>query len=367
MLSTKSRVTFSEKLSPFLKRKMNLILEEQGKDTSGYQGLYLQYIKTEAEEINARKGNPKHYEAELDIEYNGNRLKGAERLYRRCIVIEPTLACSAHCRYCLRANYGRVTLKEGEIKRIAHYCGSENVKEDLKEVLITGGDPLLIPQKLKYLVGKLYEYAPNIKIFRIATRLLTHSPDLIDDNVFEIFKHKPADVRFELATQINHPVEFFPETIEKIKSFRDMGVKIYSQNVLLRGVNDNIDTLVELYTRMRHMDIEAHYLFHCVPILGTDHLRTSVSQGILLSRELTTSGAISGRIKPMYALMTDIGKIIIHNGTILEKDHRNRLLLQSHYKYAERIMWNPSWRLPESAEIDENGYLRVWYMDGSED
>ncbi|MCP4118186.1 MAG: hypothetical protein GY737_22870 [Desulfobacteraceae bacterium] len=367
MLTRITKDTFPEKLSPFLKKKIDLTLQRQGKDSTDYQGLYRQYIKTGAEASKTREHNTKHYEAGMDIEFQGARLKGLERLYHRSLVIEPTLICAAHCRHCLRANYDMFTLKEHECKRIAQYCGSDDLKHDLKEVLITGGDPLLITQKLKYLIEMMYEYAPHVKIFRVATRLLTQSPDRIDNNVFEIFKNKPDDVRFELATQINHPVEFFPETVEKIRHLRSLGVKIYSQNVLLKGVNDRIETLIALYNKMRELDIEAHYLFHCVPILGTHHMRTRVEKGLWLIRELTNSGAVSGRAKPMYALMTDIGKITLHHGTILKKNEQNHILLQSNYKYDERVKWNPNWKLPENAEVDENGYLRVWYMDGTED
>ena len=80
---------------------------------------------------------------------------------------------------------------------------------------------------------------------------------------------------------------------------------------------------------------------------------------------LLTSGYISGRGKPMFAAMTDIGKIIFYEGTILERKE-NKVLLQSHYRYEERKAWNPSWVLPDASEIDENGLIRVWYSDGAD-
>jgi lysine 2,3-aminomutase len=175
-------------------------------------------------------------------------------------------------------------------------------------------------------------------------------------------------VRFEIATQINHPVDLFPETIEVFGNFQAMGISIYSQNVLIKNVNDNIGTLVSLYNKMRENGIEAHYLFHCVPMRGIHHYRTTVAKGLRLAKELTNSGLISGRVKPMYALMTDIGKITLYDGTILRKDEkRNMILLKSSYKYEDRMKNNPDWQIPKTAEVDDDGYLRIWYLDGSDD
>jgi lysine 2,3-aminomutase len=67
----------------------------------------------------------------------------------------------------------------------------------------------------------------------------------------------------------------------------------------------------------------------------------------------------------MFAAMTDIGKIIFYDGVILERKD-NHCLLQSNYKLEDRLAWNPSWEMPDNAEVDDNGYLRVWYLDGVE-
>ena len=132
---------------------------------------------------------------------------------------------------------------------------------------------------------------------------------------------------------------------------------------MLKGVNDNLDTLVQLYDKLRAMDIEAHYMFHCVPRAGISHLRTSIEEDLELIKELTMSGKISGRCKPKYTLMTDIGKITLYEGIILDKKE-DMILLQTKYSKNERLEWNPSWKIPDSAMVDQNGHLRVWYRDG---
>ena len=357
---------FPEKISPFLNDKMEMIKKEKGGNSPEYKALFLQYKRLSAEDKIEAEDNKKHWEAEMAAEMEGHEIEGIERLYKRSLVIEPTLVCATHCRYCLRANYGMFTLSEDELKGVAKFCGAKSMRENLREVLITGGDPFVLPQRLHYLVESLLKYAPNIKTMRIATRIITHDPKRIDNNIYEIFKNKPG-IRFEMATQINHPVEFFPETIEKLENISKLGVTIYSQNVFLKGVNDDVTILAELYDRMRAFNVEPHYLFHCVPIKGVHHLRTSLDKGLKLIRQLVNSGMISGRVNPMYAVMTDIGKITLYEGTILEKNENNQILLQSDYKYDERLKWNPNWELPKTAEVGENGFLRIWYLDGCDD
>lgn len=143
-------------------------------------------------------------------------------------------------------------------------------------------------------------------------------------------------------------------------------MRIYSQNVLLKGVNDNINTLVELYTLMHRYGIESHYLFHCVPLKGMHHFRTTVEKGIELARELTSGGRISGRAKPMYSLMTDVGKVTLYDGTMIGKENET-LMIKTGYKYEDRMRWNPSWKLPDTAFVDGDGRICVRYLDGSDD
>jgi lysine 2,3-aminomutase len=356
---------FPEKISPFLIDKMEEIRRKKGEGSADYTALLLQYKKLEFEDEIVPEDNKKHWEADVDVEIEGHKIKGIERLYKRSLVIEPTLVCATHCRYCLRAHYGMFTLSEAELKDVAKYCGSKTIRETLREVLITGGDPFILPQRLHYLVESIVKYAPNVKTMRIATRLITHDPNRIDNNIYAIFKNK-SGIRFEMATQINHAVEFFPETIEKIRSISRLGVTIYSQNVLLKGVNDDAGVLAELYDKIREHGIEPHYLFHCVPMKGMRHLRTSLEKGLFLIRRLVNSGIISGRVKPIYAVMTDIGKITLYEGTILRRNDKNQVLLQSDYSYEDRIKWNPNWKLPKTSEVDKKGYLRMWYLDGSD-
>jgi lysine 2,3-aminomutase len=359
--------TFKEKISPFLLQKLSWLAEKFGPNSYEYQGLARQYLKTDLEVSETAENNVKHWEADVaNREISDYNLLGIERLYRRTLVIDLTLACAAHCRYCLRGLYTPHTMDQDEIIKVAKYCGNPELRDDLNEVLITGGDPFLIPNRLNFLIESLMRYAPNILIMRIATRLPQHDPNRVGNSTLEIFKNK-SGIKFEIATQTNHPIEFFPEVRECFSRIMEFVPAVYSQNVLLKGVNDNLDILIELYDTMRFLGIEPHYLFHAVPLRGTHHFRTSVEKGLNLAKAISSSGVFSGRAKPQYAAMTDIGKITFYEGTILKKDEQNnRLLLQSHYKLEDRLKWNPSWQLTRTAKVNEKGYLQVWYLDGED-
>lgn len=357
---------FPEKISPFLLSKMEIVSSSYGKDSEEYKALSLQYFKNPKEGSVSKEDNSRHWDADVKIVTNSGDdaiLHGMERLYNKSIVVEPTMICSSHCRYCLRGNYDIFTLSDEQLLSIAKYCGDEGAKTGLQEILITGGDPLIVPQKLKYFIDNIAELAPNIRIIRIATRLLTHDPARIGDSFINLLKRHNKQIRFEVATQINHEIEFFPETIEVINKIRSVGVPIYSQNVILKGVNDNMHTMVNLYNKMRYYDVEAHYLFHCVPLKGMQHFRNSVNSSIKLVKAIANSGYLSGRAKPMFALMTDIGKITLYEDTIIGKEG-DYLLLRSDYKYNDRLLWNPSWVLPKTASVDDSGNLVVKYLDG---
>jgi lysine 2,3-aminomutase len=356
---------FKEKISPFLLKKMQEVEKKFGAGSKENRALVLQYKKSALEDVPTIEKNRRHYEAEVSAEVNGHHVSGLERLYRRCMVIDLTMICAANCRYCLRGNYPISTLSEQQMIDIAKYCGLDANKNDLNELLITGGDPLIIPQKLNYLLNVLEEYAPNIRFIRIGSRLPSQQPDRIDEGVLNIFETHQK-LRFEVGTQINHSVEFFPDVTEAFENLQDRKVRLYAQNVLLKNVNDDVDTLVDLYDTMRIHDIDPHYLFHCIPIKGMHHFRTTVAKGLDLVKDLTCSGNISGRAKPMYAAMTDIGKIIFYEGVILGKDDNNNLLLQSNYTQTDRLKWVCGWKLPESARVDEKGRLQVHYLDGTD-
>lgn len=361
-MAGQSKGIFKERISPFLASKMDEVKVRLGEDSQTYRSLVLQYAKDQREElVDLTQERRRHYEAEVLRDTLGNELKGVERLYRRTALIEPSTVCAAHCRWCLRGQYDLATLKTQEIQTAAKFFGSAEVRDDLREVLITGGDPFMVRVLLEYTIDQIAIHAPNIEVVRIGTRVFTQDPARIDASLLNALRKRP-NLRIEVGTNINHPIELWPESVEAMRKVTDLGIRIYNQHPLLKGVNDDLATLLELYDGLRSNAIEAHYLFHCIPMRGMQHHRTTVARGLELVRQLVSSGSFSGRAKPSYAAMTDVGKVTFYEGTIVDR-RGHEILLRTGYLVSDRLKWNPTWTMPPSAEVDAEGRLRVWYLD----
>ncbi len=358
---------FRELISPFLRGKIADLEEKYGSDSLELRAITRQYLRDPLENIIHSRERRRHYESEVHLMFDGEPVVGVERLYRRTVLIEPTTVCAAHCRWCLRGQYPVKTMSNEQIVHATRYIGSNDLRDDIDEVLITGGDPLMSQPMLALTLSELRRNAPNVRTVRIGSRLIFQEPKKINADMMDIFGRYP-DFKFEVGVNVNHPIEFWPECIDAVHRLQDGGFRIYNQHPLLRGVNDDLETLIELYDAMRHNGIEAHYLFHAIPLRGMSHHRTSLRRGAKLAGLLCSNGHFSGRVKPRYAVLSDIGKIVIYEGTIVDRCRSdNTVLLQSGYRLEERQRWVPSWQMPDSVVLDNDGYMRTRYQDGTDE
>lgn len=348
---------YNERISPFLHKQINTARTENRQDI--LKVLTTQFVFNKNETAISEKEVTKHYDAAADFIFEDTQLFGVERLYKRQIVVDITLKCVAHCRHCLRRNYDPFILTNDDLSRIARFIGQSDVVKDVREILITGGDPFLVPKKLAHFLNELDNNASLLEVVRVASRVPIHQPDWVNDNILSILKKKYS-FRIEMATQINHSLELFPEVREAYMKIRNCVSAIYNQTVLLKKINDSASDLIHLYDDLRSLGIESHYLFHCVPIGGIDWLRTSLDETMELADGILNSGMISGRVKPRVTFMTDIGKIALNESAIMRRESE-RVLLRSSYSLENRLKWNPSWKVPSSAIVEKNGMLSVWY------
>ncbi|GAA2657443.1 radical SAM protein [Paractinoplanes durhamensis] len=343
------------RVRPYIRDLLERAKREHGSGSDAYLGIYNQYFRMPRKEPGIARGT-RHYNALGDLP------EGLERLYRRVVVIDMLSACSSECVFCIRGLYDPHTLKDGQISQILKYLARD---EHLEEVLITGGDPLIATRKLDELVSGIAAAAPNIKVARIGTRLPVQDPLAFSDATYELFRRHSKRFLFEISLQVNHPFELQTEAVEVIQRLSDCGVRVHSQNVILKGVNDNLNTLLDLYDRLRALRVIPHYLFHAVPMVGTDEFRTSVARALELSAQLNDGGFLSGLGKPKFAIMTAVGKVVPAPGSILA-DRDGTLTIRTSYRLEDRLRWNPGYVLPESATVNELGTLDVQYVDGED-
>jgi len=348
---------FKVLISPYLKSKLSELEDKFGKDSWEYQSIAKQYEFSELEDIIGVDKNLKHYEASAGI-------TNVERLYKHHSCIELNFSCAAHCRYCLRSNYDGFVITDKEMEDAVEYLQ----RNQLDEVLITGGDPFLSPKKLRQFLGMIIGKVPTMNVIRIATRTFAQNPELVNDEILSILDTFNKLVRIEVATQISSPIELsWSETIAAFKRVLNLGIPVYSQNVFLKGVNDTPEHLIKLYESMREVGITPHYLFNCCPIVHIDHFRPSLKRMCECYEQLVNSGAVTGRSKPILALMTSIGKITLTPFNVIEYKEGEYVKLKSRYKLSDRLKYNPEWRMPEDAWVSDDGYLCIKYIDGTDD
>lgn len=348
---------FKERISPFLQNKLKELKDKYGEESYEYQSIAKQYLYSPLEDVAAAETNSKHYEASIGSD-------NLERLYKQHACVEINFSCAAHCRYCLRNDYNGFVLSETQMDEVVEYVKANK----LTELLITGGDAFLSPKKLRYLTFGLIDKCPSLKIIRIATRTFCQNPELVSDELVQILKSLKEKIRVEVATQISSYVELtWNESIEAFKRVLDLGIPVYSQNVFMKDVNDGPGQLSELYFKMRMIGIEAHYLFAAIPMRGTHHFRPSLKVMIERYEELVNSGDVTGRSKPLLALLSSIGKITLTPFNVLEYKEGEYMKIRSKYKLEDRIKYNPNYKIPEEAWIDDEGYLCIKYLDGSDE
>jgi lysine 2,3-aminomutase len=168
--------------------------------------------------------------------------------------------------------------------------------EGIREVLISGGDPLLLPEeRLQGLLADL-RAIPHLEILRLGSRVPVVLPQRLTPEFCARLGGRPP---LWLATQFNHPQELTPESEAAAEALLRAGIPVVNQTVLLAGVNDDAQTLGRLFTGLLRQRIKPYYLFHGDPVAGTLHFRTGVERGLELMAELERT--ISGLAVPAFA------------------------------------------------------------------
>ena len=213
------------------------------------------------------------------------------------VLIKVTDQCAVYCRHCFRRSFSGGTagdISDAEIEGAAVYLKGE---PGINEILLSGGDSLALPDgRLLGLIDALTA-GQRERTFRICTRMPVVAPSRITPGlVRRLAVRKPVWV----VTQYNHPRELTSESLEAVKRFLNAGIPVANQTVLLRGVNDDEETLVRLFTGLVAAGVKPYYLFQGDLAAGTSHLRVGLIRGLALVKAL--GRRVSGLAMPVYAV-----------------------------------------------------------------
>jgi lysine 2,3-aminomutase len=224
-------------------------------------------------------------------------VKGLVHRYPDRVLIWPTKNCAIHCRFCFRKHLTgpkQWFLTPLEVGEIIKYLQQH---PEIQEVIFSGGDPLLMPDKLLDFWMQKIKFVGHIKRIRFHTKLFSALPSRITPSLLKILKQFDP---VYIGIHINHPKEISPEFIKSVKRARKAGVVLVTQTVLLRGINDNAEILKELFLKLVNLGVKPYYLHHGDLVSGTSHLRTTMEDGIKIMKQLR--GYISGLAMPQYIL-----------------------------------------------------------------
>ena len=201
--------------------------------------------------------------------------------------------CATYCRYCTRSRLVGNDAAETGFEQSFQYLETHT---EVRDVLVSGGDPLTLPDPvLDGLLSRLREI-PHIRTLRIGSKVPAVLPMRITGALCAILRKH----RVWLSLHFIHAAELSPETRAACRKLSDHGIGMVSQTVLLKGVNDDTQALVDLFYGLLEINVKPYYLLQCDPVHGSAHFRTSVEKGIELIRSL--HGRISGLAIPQYVI-----------------------------------------------------------------
>ncbi len=262
----------------------------------------------------AELGDPVGLADPLD-EVAHSPVKNVVRVYPDRIAFCVNNECALYCRYCLRKRMvgePAWAMKKRELQVALDWIRATPA---IRDVLLTGGDPLVFSDdKLGWLLGEL-RAIPHVEVIRLGTRLPVTLPYRVTDSLCRLLeRHHPIWVN----THFNHPKELTADAAEAIDKLTRAGCPVGNQSVLLRGINDDVETMKALCEGLVRIRVRPYYCYQAQLLEGTEHFRVPIERGVELFRALR--GRTSGFAIPLYVLDTPYGKVPLSHGYLRGRD-----------------------------------------------
>jgi lysine 2,3-aminomutase len=222
---------------------------------------------------------------------------GLVHRYPDRVLMLPIDFCSTYCRYCTRSRvvgHGELSPQTARLEAMFDYLRGAT---EVRDVLISGGDPLALGEpNLDYILSNL-RAIEHIEFVRIGTKMPAVLPQRITRDLVKVLrKYHPL----WMSLHFLHPEECTPESTQACERLADAGIPLGSQTVLLKGVNDDVETMKGLVHGLLKMRVRPYYLYQCDPISGSAHFRTSVRKGLEIIEGLR--GHTTGYAVPTYVV-----------------------------------------------------------------
>jgi lysine 2,3-aminomutase len=251
---------------------------------------------------------------------------GLVHRYPDRVLLLLTDRCAGYCRYCTRS---RIVSNAAGHDFHPDYSGAFSyIREhtEVRDVLLSGGDPLLLSDaRLDAILSELRSIE-HVEFIRIGTRIPVYMPQRITTELCEVLKKRGPVF---MSIHVNHPRECTFEMLKACEMLSFAGVPLGSQSVLLKGVNDDADTMMSLMHRLLMMRVRPYYLYQCDLVAGTAHLRADVAKGIEIIRALR--GFTSGYAVPQFVIDAPGGggKVPI-NPDYVEAERNGEIILRNY-------------------------------------
>lgn len=251
--------------------------------------------------------DPRELEDTLPIDsYNEAELSSVPGLIHRYpdrVVLLVSSSCPMFCRFCMRKSWIRnrrgIDLTES-IDQAMEYIEK---KTAIRDVILSGGDPLLLSDEALEAILIRLRKIPHVEIIRIGSRAPVTLPNRVTSKLCRMLRcYHPLYV----ITHFNHPLEITPQSSKACIQLVDAGIPVGNQTVLLKGVNDDPPIMKELMQKLLMIRVKPYYIHHMDLVQGTSHFRTSVEQGKKIMSSLR--GHTSGMATPYYVIDLPEGK-----------------------------------------------------------
>lgn len=228
------------------------------------------------------------------------------RRYPDRMIINVTNQCAMYCRHCQRRRNIGENDRHACLKDIASALDYVAGNPEIRDVLITGGDALMLSNHVLNSILSLLHNIPHVEIKRIGTRVPVTLPQRITPELCDILRRYPP---IYINTQFNHPREITPEAKQACDALISSGAVLGNQAVLLKGINDDPYLMRKLNQELLKIRVRPYYIFHAKDVQGTGHFRTSITAGMEIMKSLR--GHTSGLAVPTYIVNAPggLGKI----------------------------------------------------------